>query len=192
MKKTAEEMEPTVAVDSDAKSGNLPAVADRRRRFSWNRTLAYGVLPALALILALAAGYLKWQGDSGRYSQTAGVESVQVASDSTVSLLSYRPDTVDKDLAAARSRLTGTFSDVYADLTNNVVIPGAKQQNISSVAAVPAAASVSATENHAVVLIFVNQAMTVGKAVPTSTASSVRVTLDKVDDRWLISQFDPV
>jgi len=51
---------------------------------------------------------------------------------------------------------------------------------------------VSATENHAVVLIFVNQAMTVGKAVPTSTASSVRVTLHKVDDRWLISQFDPV
>jgi Mce-associated membrane protein len=34
--------------------------------------------------------------------------------------------------------------------------------------------------------------VTVGQSPPTSTASSVRVTLDKVDGRWLISQFDPV
>jgi Mce-associated membrane protein len=73
-----------------------------------------------------------------------------------------------------------------------VVIPGATQKQISAVATVPAAASVSATENHAVVLVFVNQTVTVGTGAPTDTASSVRVTLDKVADRWLISGFDPV
>jgi Mce-associated membrane protein len=31
-----------------------------------------------------------------------------------------------------------------------------------------------------------------GNAAPTNTASSVRVTLDKIDGRWLISQFDPI
>jgi Mce-associated membrane protein len=57
---------------------------------------------------------------------------------------------------------------------------------------VPDAASVSATENHAVVLVFVNQTTTIGTDAPTASTSTVRVTLDKVDDRWLISQFDPV
>jgi Mce-associated membrane protein len=32
----------------------------------------------------------------------------------------------------------------------------------------------------------------VGQDAPTDTASSVRVALDKVGDRWLISKFDPV
>jgi Mce-associated membrane protein len=57
---------------------------------------------------------------------------------------------------------------------------------------VPAAASVSATPNHAVVLLFVNQTAVVDKSPPADSVSSVRVTLDKVDGRWLISGFDPV
>jgi Mce-associated membrane protein len=72
------------------------------------------------------------------------------------------------------------------------VIPGAKQKQISAVATVPAMASVSADPRHAVVLVFVNQTVVVGQDAPTDTASSVRVTLDKVGDRWLISKFDPV
>jgi Mce-associated membrane protein len=43
-----------------------------------------------------------------------------------------------------------------------------------------------------VVLLFVSQTVTVGQDAPTSSASNVRVTLDKRDGRWLISQFDPV
>jgi len=60
------------------------------------------------------------------------------------------------------------------------------------VAAVPGDASISATSHHAVVLVFINQTVVVGKDAPAGTASSVLVTLDKVQNRWLISQFDPV
>lgn len=95
-------------------------------------------------------------------------------------------------MGAARDRLTGAFEESYTQLTNDVVIPGAKQRRISAVATVPAAASVSATENHAVALVFVNQTIVIGADAPTVTASSVRVTLDKIGDRWLISGFDPV
>ena len=73
-----------------------------------------------------------------------------------------------------------------------MVIPGAKEKQISAVASVPAAASVSADPGKAVVLLFVNQTVTVGNEVPTDTASSVRITLDKSGDRWLISKFEPV
>jgi Mce-associated membrane protein len=161
-------------------------------RFSWKRILAYGVLPGLALILALGAGYLKWQDTSARDARPAATQSVRTATESTIAMLSYHPDTVEKDLTAARDRLTGQFKDAYTTLTNDVVIPGAKQKQISAVATVPAAASVSATENHAVVVVFVNQTIIMGNDPPTDTASTVRVTLDKVHGRWLISQFDPV
>ena len=117
---------------------------------------------------------------------------MQAAKDSTIALLSYKPDTVEQQLSAARDLLTGDFRDSYTSLTNDVVIPGAKQKQISAVATVPAMASVSANPNHAVVLVFVNQTVVVGQDAPTDTASSVRVTLDKVGDRWLISKFDPV
>jgi Mce-associated membrane protein len=163
-----------------------------KRRISWARVFGFGVLPGLALLLGMAAGYLKWMDSSVRDAEVARIESVQVARDSTTALLSYRPDTVEKDLGAARDRLTGTFLDAYTQLTHDVVIPGSKEKQISAVATVPAAASVSAKPDRAVVLVFVNQTVIVGQSAPTDTASSVRVTLDNIDGRWLISGFDPV
>ena len=177
----------------DANKGSGTADTPRpRRRMNWSRVLAFGVLPALALGLAMAAGVLKFQESSSRTDEIARIESVQAAKDSTTALLSYKPDSVDQQLGAAKELLTGTFRDSYTSLTNNVVIPGAKQKQISAEASVPAVASVSAEPNHAVVLVFVNQTVTIGTGAPTDTASSVRVTLDKIGDRWLISDFQPV
>jgi Mce-associated membrane protein len=165
----------------------------RRRRITWSRVLAFGVLPVLALLIATAAGFLKWQDACNRSSGVAaGIEPVAAAKDSTVAILSYQPDSVEKDLGAARDRLTGKFKDSYTQLVHDVVIPGAKKDHISAVATVPAAASVSATPDHAVALVFVNQTVTVGNDAPTGTASTVRVTMDKIGNRWLISAFDPV
>jgi Mce-associated membrane protein len=184
-----EETEAAAEVDGSDHDEQLTGSA---RRVRWSGAIVYVVLPALALLLASAAGFLKWQDGSARDAATARTESVHAATDSTIALLSYKPDTVEKDLDAARGRLTGTFLSAYTSLTHDVVIPGAKQKQISAVATVPAAASTSATGNHAVVLLFVNQTVIIGQDAPTNTASSVRVTLDKVGGRWLISQFDPV
>lgn len=184
--------EETVAAEEPQTTDEPEAVAEDKRRINWSRVLAYGILPGLALVLAMAAGYLKWQHDSVANADTARIESVQAAKDSTIAMLSYKPDTVDQQLNGARDLLSGEFRDSYTSLINDVVIPGAKEKQISAVATVPAAASVSADPNHAVVLVFVNQTVVVGQDAPTDTASSVRVGLDKVGDRWLISQFDPV
>jgi Mce-associated membrane protein len=158
----------------------------------WVRVVAYGLLPAVAFVLAGGAGYLKWQGDSARDAVAAQSQSVAAATEGTIALLSYQAGSVDKQLTAARDGLTGTFRDSYSALIHDVVIPGAQQKQISAVATVPAAASVSATGGHAVVLVFVDQSVTVGADAPTSTASSVKVTLDKIGGRWLISDFTPV
>lgn len=146
----------------------------------------------MALALAVAAGYFKFEATTAHDSQLAGIDAVHAANDTTVAMLSYKPDSVDRELPAAASRMTGGFKDAYTSLIRDVVIPGAKQKNITSVANVAAAAPVSVAENRVVVLSFVNQTITFGKDAPTSTASSVRITLDKVDGKWLISSFDPV
>lgn len=158
----------------------------------WRRVVAYGVLPALALSLTLGAGYLKWRDFAAHDSQSASTESVRAATDSTIAMLSYRPETVERDLAAARDRLSGSFKDSYTALTHDVVIPGSRQKQISAVAVVPAAASVSASETHAVVLVFVDQTISMGGDPPSNTASRVRVTLDKFGGRWLVAGFDPI
>jgi Mce-associated membrane protein len=166
--------------------------AERRVRFSWTRILACAVLPIVALALALGDGYLKWLDGSARASRTAAEQSVKAATDSTIAILSYRPDNVERDLKGAADRLTGGFRQQYTQLVSDVVAPGAKQQHISAAATVPAAASVSASENHAVVLVYIDQTTAIGNDAPTQTTSSVRITLERVHGRWLISQFDPV
>jgi Mce-associated membrane protein len=167
------------------------APVERSSRFSWTRLLV-AVLPILALILALGVGYLKWLDGTARESRAAAEASVRAASESTIAILSYKPETVDQQLKAAADRLAEPFRQQYTQLVNDVVAPGAKQQHITAVATVPAAASVSATGKHAVVLVFVDQTTTIGNDAPTQSTSSVRVNLEKVDGRWLISQFDPV
>ncbi|PQD99212.1 hypothetical protein CYL16_17415 [Mycobacterium sp. EPG1] len=183
-----------------AEDTEAPALKSKRG-IEWSRVIAFVVLPALALVLAAGAGYLKYLDDSNRAgvvtvpvegSPSPAESAVQAARDGTIALLSYAPATVEEQLNAARDLLTGEFRDSYTSLTNDVVIPGAKEKQIAAVASVPAAASVSVSPEEAVVLLFVNQTVTVGAGAPTDTASSVRVTLEKDGDRWLISKFDPV
>ncbi|MDT5266082.1 MAG: Mce-associated rane protein, partial [Mycobacterium sp.] len=59
--------------------------------------VAYALLPALALLIATAAGYLKWQDATLREDQAVQPLSVQAAVVGAIALLSYRSETVDKD-----------------------------------------------------------------------------------------------
>lgn len=187
---TADELAEAVEIDAAQTTDAAPVVP--RRRVAWASVAVYGLLPALVLALAGAAGYLQWKDVSLSQADAAKKDSTKAATDGTIALLSYKPETVDKDLEAAKKYMTGNFLNSYTSLTRDVVIPGSKQKKISAVATVPAAAWTKATPDHAVVMLFVDQTMIIGDSAPTSTASSVRVTLDKVEGRWLISQFDPM
>jgi len=178
--------------ESAAADETQDLTASVRRPFDWARLFVWVVLPGVAFLLVVAAAFLKWQDATVRGSEALGNQALQAARQGTVALLSYKPDTVERDLTAARDLLTRNFRDSYTKLTDDVVIPGAKQQRISAVAQVPAAATVSANGKHAVVLVFVNQATVIGDGTPTDTASTVRLKLDKVGNKWLISEFEPI
>ena len=179
---------------AEALPENLQSRSDEHTtsRIDWSRVLAYRVLPSLVLLLAFVAGYSRWQESSAHITQTARTESLAAAKESTVAILSYQADSVQKSLVAARDRLTSPYKDAYTKLTDDVVIPGARKDHVSVTATIPAAASVSATASHAVVTIFVDQAAAIGTNAPTTTESSIRVTLEKISGRWLISGFDPL
>ena len=156
-----------------------------------SRVLAYGVVPVLALVLAVAAGVFTVANQSTHEIDTARIQSVQTATASTIAVLSYTPDEVEQQRDEVRRLLTGAFRDSYTSLMNDDVIPVAKQQQISGTATVLGAGSVSADLARAVVLVFVKQSVRVGQAAPRSTTSSVEVTLDKIGGSWLISDFTP-
>jgi Mce-associated membrane protein len=160
------------------------------QRVNWSRVLVYGLVPTSVLVLAIAAGLLKWHDSSIRHIERARSQSVAAAKESTDAILTFRYDTIDHDMAATRERLTGGFLGTYSKRTQQELIPHAKQERIVATATVPDAAPEITTPNHAVVLVFISQTVKIGDAPPTETGSSARVTLDKIGDRWLISDFD--
>ena len=149
-------------------------------------------VPGLALLLVIAGVWLSWDTSSRRDAERGGQDAMAAARDSIVAMLSYQPDTAETTLNDSRGRLTGQFLDAYTQLIQTVVIPSAKKDRISAVAKVPATSVMSSESDRAVVLAFVDQTITEGTKPPTLTTSSVRVSMEKVDDHWLISGFDPV
>src|SRR5687768_3591184 len=56
-------------------SAEVPKPA--KRKTDWPRVLAYGVLPGLALLLALAAGFARWEYVASDYGSLPPVASEQ-------------------------------------------------------------------------------------------------------------------
>lgn len=126
-------------------------------------------------------------------SQTDGAAAVEAASSATATLLSYTPETIDADLAAARSVMTGEFATYYGGFTSEVVAPAARDRGVKAQAHVIDSALMDIQPDQAKVLVFLKQE-TASRERPEAavTASSVAVTVTKVDGTWLVSAFDPV
>lgn len=181
------------AVEAEGHEGDLGGEPVVGMATAGRQVVTIMLLPVAVMLLGVVAGAAKYVDEIRRGESEARVSSVQAASEITVAALSYRPDTVEAELSEAQQLLTGGFRDSYSELIRDVVIPGARERRISAVATVPAAAAVTTTETRAVVVLFVNQTIVVGDEAPTSTASSVRVTLDRhADGPWLIAGFDPL
>jgi hypothetical protein len=76
--------------------------------------------------------------DTAKEVDAIRTQSVQIATEGTIDLLSYTPDNVEAKLNSAGDRLTRSFKDSYLALVRNTVLPGAKQKGISANATVPA------------------------------------------------------
>ncbi len=173
---------------------SLPGSA--QRALAWCRQRWAAVLTVAALLVsAVTAGSVYWWlYRPDRLTDTASQEQVlSAAREATEALLSYSPEEVDTDVAAAKALLTGDFLQKYTEFADTVVVPAAKGRGVKTEANVARAAMSQMRPGDARVLIFVNQ-VTTSKERPTPAlaTSSVMVTLVRSDGRWLVSEFNPI
>jgi Mce-associated membrane protein len=120
----------------------------------------------------------------------AAHRAIQAASDGAVAVLSYSPDNLDRDIAKAKSYLTGDFLAYYTKFSEQIAAM-ALQKHVTATAKVVRAAVSELHPDSAVVLVFINQTATSKeKPEPQITASIAQVTLAKVKGSCLISKLD--
>jgi Mce-associated membrane protein len=185
---------PDDAADTAAGAGGETDESVRRVRRLRSPVLG---IAALGAVLAVAIGTTAWlyvhTYRTAQLTDPAAERGVlDAAKAGTVASLSYTPQSLEKDLNTAKAHLTGDFLNYYSQFTEQVVRPAVASKHITTTANVVGAAIAEMHATTARALLFVNQATTSDdRQQPSVTASSVLVTMTKVDDRWLISAFDP-
>ena len=197
----------TEADDSVTEAPAAPAesperTASRRRgrpRFSRNVKRNVKVVPVILVVLLLISGgaatwvYFKRYQPNQRTDPSVARAVVSAASDGTVALLSYSPESLDKDFTAAKSHLSGDFLAYYSQFTEQIVAPAAREKSLKTTAHVMGAAASELHPDSAVVLVFVDQSTTSkDRPDPSMSSSSVLVSVTRVKGNWLITKFDPV
>jgi Mce-associated membrane protein len=201
------EVEPTEGVETDAATDDKEDAAeiDKAADSADSSSPARRSLPTIPLIpVALVLGLLAAGGLAGwlyftqlrqdtQTDDAVARSAVNAARDGTVALLSYKPDTLNQDFAAAKSHLTGDFLNYYDQFTKEVVTPAAQTKGVMTTAQVAGAAVSELNPDKAVVLVFINQATTSKERPdPAMASSSAKVSLAKVHGDWLITRFDPL
>ena len=159
---------------------------------SRSRVIALAILAVAAPALAVGVFFLQYRPDQ-RTDDAVRQAAAEAAEDGAVAVLSYSPDTLPREIANAKSHLTGNFLAYYNKFTDAIMADAAQQRQVKTTAQVAEAAVSDVHPDSAVVLVFVNK-VTSSKQQPnpTMTPATVRVTLTKVNRSWLISEFDPL
>lgn len=155
------------------------------------RTFLVAWIAALTL-LGAGVGLLGWSVHQQERTDRAGA-AVGDAGSAVVDVLSYSAATIDADLAAAGEHLTGDFADEYATLTAELIAPAARADRIDTTAVVVATSVIEAGPDEVVALMFVTQTTRSSRLPePKIDGSRLEVTLQLVEDRWLIADLVPV
>ncbi|HYT10619.1 MAG TPA: hypothetical protein VEL73_08155 [Mycobacteriales bacterium] len=149
-------------------------------------TVAAVALAALALVLV--------QGQRRTTARADAEQAVLVpAKTAAARILSYDYRHLPQDTDAASHLLTGTYKGQYEDAMRRLIVPQApKQQAVVSAEVLSAGvSSVNRDGDQAVVVVFANQTVsTTSLTQPRVDQLRVRLTLDRVDGRWLVSKVD--
>ena len=194
---TAEEAKDADAADTAVDDSPKRTVRERRGLPRVLRKVK--VVPAiLVLLLLISGGAAAWmyfnRFQPNQHTDPSVARAVvNAASDGTIAMLSYSPESLDKDFATAKSHLSGDFLLYYTQFTDQIVAPAAREKSLKTTAHVMGAGLSELHPDSAVVLVYVDQTTT-SKDMPdpSMSASTVLVSMARVNARWLITKFDPI
>lgn len=150
----------------------------------------YVLLVLIVLVAVIATGVLALFLHAHRAAQAAQARTaaVDAARSHAEELLSYDHSTLQDDLAQAKADATGKFRDEYLTTTKKLVSSQAKRYEVVVRARVVGASVVDAEPERVVTLLFVDQATQSNRIKGTELDQNrVRMTLTKVEDKWLVS-----
>lgn len=151
------------------------------------------ILAALVVLVAAADGILWWQASDFAATDAASSAATAAAGEAVPTVLSYTYANLDGYPAKATAATTGRFKEELSALIEDRVIPAATRKQIVTRTTVQAMSTVSAEPESVVLLLFVNQSTrTEDSATPRLEGARLRVTMERVDDAWLISELKPV
>ncbi len=184
------EAEPVTVIDTGAAPEAAAATPPSRSK----RPL---ILSATAAVLVVAAavcgGLVFWKHHEDSQLDSARKDSAAAARKTVEAMFTYDFHTVDTELPKAGDGMTTSFRSDYKKLVDQAIAPGAKQKELTVQATAQASGLISADNNRAVVLLYLNE-VTTSKDNPqnTITPTRVRVNLDHDNGRWLVSGVTPI
>jgi Mce-associated membrane protein len=153
--------------------------------------VAVVALGVLTLALVAAAGVLAYRVHEDQAADSARSAATAAARTAARQVLSYDHRHLDADFAGASKLLTGPFKDQYARTTRSVVRPTAVKYHAVVKADVVATSVIRGTGDRVVLLLFVNQTTTSTRlSGPRVDLNRVRMTMAKVDGKWLVRGLD--
>ncbi|RDI45041.1 hypothetical protein [Nocardia mexicana] len=160
---------------------------------SWRRWLPRPLTAVLTMLLAVAvvlAVVFGWKLEDRNDRNEAGRAALAAAQDYAVALTSIDASRIDADFATVLNGATGRFKDMYSQSSGQLK-PMLLQAKSVSKGRVVAAGVRSASENQAVVMLFVDAEITnVTNPEPRIDRNRILMTMDRVDGRWLASEVE--
>lgn len=155
------------------------------------RTGIVAVLAVAVVGVGVGDGILAAQASGNTTTQADRDAAVAAAKTEIGQILTYNYKTLSADLARASADTTGQFGGEFKVMAGQMIGPQAAQQQTVTKAVVPVAAAVNSSGNQVTVLVFVDQSTSnKQQPKPQVNASQLRVTMQKVNGRWLVEQFE--
>ncbi|MGK5553506.1 hypothetical protein ACSNOI_17985 [Actinomadura kijaniata] len=166
--------------------GTEAAKAPRSRRSGF--TLLSGVLVAVIVALVVGGTVLGLEFREQKAVEKARQQAVLASNRAAQDLSSYDYRTLDGDFKAATDQTTGKLREQYDKLAQQLKTQAVAQQAVATTTVIKVGV-VSATPDKVVTLVYANRSTATkdDKEKRLPEALRIRMTMQKVGDRWLAS-----
>lgn len=155
---------------------------------SWRKRLRRAGLPVVLVVALGACGFLGWKIWQTQQLAQAGQQAQQAAIAYAQALTSVDSNNVDQNFRQVLDGATGEFKDMYTQ--SSVQLRQLLIDNKATAHGVVVDSAVqSCSADRAVVLMFIDQTVTNSQLPdPRMDRSRIKMTMEKVNGRWLASK----